>query len=98
MARVSEWDEKRQGRVVPPPTLPAVNVPDLDIEREAREAAARVAERKTIRGGYPPAPADAIISYRNIGALGNDHEEAGNHDRRYRIDRNALSRRSVLTS
>ena len=34
-----------------PVTLPAVNLPDLDVEAEAREAAARVAERRTIREG-----------------------------------------------
>jgi hypothetical protein len=51
MARVSVWDEPKGGRIVPPPTLPAVNLSDLDVEREAKEAAARVAERRVIRNG-----------------------------------------------
>ena len=31
--------------------MPKLNLPDIDIEAEAREAAARVAERRTIRAG-----------------------------------------------
>ena len=38
-------------RTPPPVTLPKLNLPDIDIELEAREAAARVAERRTIRRG-----------------------------------------------
>ncbi len=51
MARASVWDQERGGRIIPPPTLPALNLPDLDVEAEAREAAARVAERRVIRAG-----------------------------------------------
>ena len=35
----------------PPPSRPPINLPDIDIELEAREAQARVAERRTIRRG-----------------------------------------------
>ena len=38
-------------RAPPPVTKPPLNLPDIDIELEAREAAARVAERRTIRRG-----------------------------------------------
>lgn len=52
MARASVWDEGHPGcRIVAPPTLPTFNLSDIDIEREAKEAAARVAERRTIRRG-----------------------------------------------
>jgi hypothetical protein len=51
MARQSVWDEKRDGREVPPPTLPVFQLDDIDVEREAREVAARVAERRVIRKG-----------------------------------------------
>jgi hypothetical protein len=38
-------------RAPPPVTKPPLNLPDIDIELETREAAARVAERRTIRRG-----------------------------------------------
>ena len=45
--------EKRgaQGREVPPITLPTFNLPDLDTEAEAKEAAERAAITRTIRQG-----------------------------------------------
>jgi hypothetical protein len=51
MARVSVWDEPKGGRIVLPPTVPALDFPDIDVEREAREAQARVVERRVIRNG-----------------------------------------------
>jgi hypothetical protein len=51
VANHSVWDEERYGRALVKPTLPAFNLPDLDIEREAKEAAARVAERRIVRQG-----------------------------------------------
>jgi hypothetical protein len=51
MARQSPWDLHAAGQIPLRPTLPAVNIPDIDIEREAREAQARVVERRTIREG-----------------------------------------------
>jgi hypothetical protein len=38
-------------RVPPPVTLPPVKLDDLDIEREAKEAAQRIAERRIVRQG-----------------------------------------------
>jgi hypothetical protein len=49
VARHSVWDEKRDGREVQPPTLPVFQLADIDIEFEAKDAAARVAERKLVR-------------------------------------------------
>jgi hypothetical protein len=72
MARVSVWDEPKGGRIVPPPTLPPVNLSDLDIEREAKEAAARVAERRIIRTGLDAwreiNRAESFDGWRAIGA------------------------------
>jgi hypothetical protein len=47
----SVWDEERFGRPLAPVTLPRFNLTDLDVEAEALEAAARVAERRIIRTG-----------------------------------------------
>jgi hypothetical protein len=72
MARVSVWDEPKGGRIVPPPTLPPVNLSDLDIEREAKEAVARVAERRIIRTGLDAwreiNRAESFDGWRAIGA------------------------------
>ena len=51
MARASVWNEEKGRRIVPKPTLPALDLADLDVEREAHEAQARVAERRVIRTG-----------------------------------------------
>jgi hypothetical protein len=51
MARASAWDLHAAGCTPPRPTLSPVNVPDIDIVREACEAQARVIERRTIRLG-----------------------------------------------
>jgi hypothetical protein len=51
MARASVWDDERFGREVPKPSLPVFNLTDIDIEREAKEAAARVATTRIIRRG-----------------------------------------------
>jgi hypothetical protein len=40
-----------QGREIPPVTLPRLDLPDFDAVAEAREAAAKVAERRVIRNG-----------------------------------------------
>jgi hypothetical protein len=42
-----------------PVTLPAVEIADIDVEREAREAQARVIQRRTLRAGF-----DAWLSIR----------------------------------
>jgi hypothetical protein len=64
----------------PPVTLPKLSLPDLDIEHEAREAAARVAEKKTIRAGLDAwqaiGKAGSFASWRAIGkalAVGKAH-------------------------
>jgi hypothetical protein len=53
MPRASVWDDNvwTGQRPVPPITLPRCSLPDADIELEAREAAATVAERRVIRNG-----------------------------------------------
>ncbi len=55
-----------------PISLPAINLPDLDIEREAREAQARVIERKAIRAGIDAwreiNRAESFEGWRAIGA------------------------------
>jgi hypothetical protein len=42
MARASAWDTGPAGYVPPRPTMPTFNLDDIDVEREAREAQARV--------------------------------------------------------
>jgi hypothetical protein len=42
---------KLGGRIVPPPTMPVFNLDGYSVELEAREAQARVIERRTIRRG-----------------------------------------------
>jgi hypothetical protein len=72
MARVSVWDQERDGRPVPVPTLPAVHIPDIDIEREAKEAQQRVAERRVVRAGLDAwraiGKAESFEGWRAIGA------------------------------
>jgi hypothetical protein len=56
----------------PPVTLPKFEFADLDIEKEAREAAARVAERKIVRAGLDAwraiGKADSFENWKRIGA------------------------------
>jgi hypothetical protein len=80
MARASAWDLYAAGCTPPRPTLPAVNIPDIDIEREAREAQARVVERRTIREGldawHAIGKAESFEGWRAIGgalAIGKAH-------------------------
>ena len=47
----SKRDSTSEGRIVPPPTLSAIKLSDVDIEEEACAAAAKVAERRVIRAG-----------------------------------------------
>ncbi len=49
MPRASAWDEERHGRAVPKPTLAVIKLDDIDIEKEAAEAQARIVERRIIR-------------------------------------------------
>jgi hypothetical protein len=63
-----------------PVTLPKLNLPDIDIEAEAREAAERVAERKVIRAGLDAwqaiNKAQSFQGWAAIGAalaIGRDH-------------------------
>jgi hypothetical protein len=49
MARPSVWDQERDGRPVAPVSLAQFDIADIDLERETREAAAKVHERKVIR-------------------------------------------------
>jgi hypothetical protein len=55
-----------------PVTLPAVELTDIDIEREAKEAAARVAERRVVRRGLDAwreiNRAESFEGWRAIGA------------------------------
>ncbi len=56
----------------PPVTLPNLALADIDIEREAKEAATRVAERKVIRAGIDAwqtiGRANSFESWKAIGA------------------------------
>lgn len=56
----------------PAVTLPTFALPDIDIEKEAREAAARVAERKAIRAGLDAwreiGRAESFENWKRIGA------------------------------
>jgi hypothetical protein len=45
------WLDELKSQPVAPVTLPTTNVADADIEQEAREAAAKVAERRIVRAG-----------------------------------------------
>jgi hypothetical protein len=52
VARPSVWDDwNRNSRPVAQSTLPIIELADIDVEKEAREAQARVIERRTIRRG-----------------------------------------------
>jgi hypothetical protein len=72
MARLSAWDEERHGRPLAPVSLPRFNLTDLDVEAEAREAVARVAERRIIRNGLDAwreiNRAESFEGWRAIGA------------------------------
>jgi hypothetical protein len=53
-------------------TLPRINLTDIDVEREAREAAARVAERRVVRRGldawHAIGKAESFDGWKTIGA------------------------------
>ena len=52
MPRINGFGAELWARYQPAPvTVPKLNIADIDVEAEAREAAARVAERRTIRRG-----------------------------------------------
>ena len=63
---------EKQERVAPPVTLPRFDLADIDVEAEAREAAARVAERKVIRAGVDAwaaiTKAESFEGWKAIGA------------------------------
>jgi hypothetical protein len=75
MPRPSPWDDERHGRIVPPPTLPVISLPDIDreiIADERRATADRIAERRTIRQGLDAwaaiNKAESFEGWKRIGA------------------------------
>ena len=65
------WSEEKSERAAPV-TLPQLTLRDIDIEAEAKEAAAKVAERKVIRAGIDAwqaiGKADTFEGWKAIGA------------------------------
>jgi len=51
MARMSTWDEERNGRQVPLPTIPRLALTDYDDAAERQEIAQRFATARTIKAG-----------------------------------------------